>query len=163
MKSITPSLLLLLSLSFLVPAVHAADEPKLCASSAQDCDRHIRQMMAGRRYLGVSVVQLKPGLVVKSVMPDSPAARADFQENDRIMSLNGHDMTNATVEQFKQVLSTAKETGKVWLIVQRRGAFKHLDARLEAYTKDKVDRIVAQHLMQKHQVIAGNSAAPGQR
>ena len=32
-----------------------------------------------------SIVEIKPGLVVKAVRPESPAARADFQDGDRLI------------------------------------------------------------------------------
>ena len=41
-------------------------------------------------------------------------------------------MTLATVRDFKQTLADAKETGVLFVIIQRRGAYRKIDARLEA-------------------------------
>jgi len=43
--------------------------------------------------------------------------------------------------------------------VQRRGILKHIDVRMEPYTKAQIDKIVAQHLAEFHDLA---SAAPAQ-
>jgi predicted metalloprotease with PDZ domain len=132
-----------------------ADDAKKCTATARECEQQIRQMMSGRRYLGAQLVDLHPGIIIKSVLPDGPAERADFREGDRLIAINGRDLTSAGIKEFKQYLGDAKETGKLWVIVQRRGSFKKIDVRLEPYSKAQIDKIVAQHLSQSH------SAGPG--
>jgi S1-C subfamily serine protease len=133
--------------------VLVAQEPK-CSASARECEQEIRKLMGGRRYLGAKLVPLNPGLIVKSVDPDGPAARGGMAANDRLIAVNGKSLTLATAREFKQILADAK-SGRLWIIVQRRGAYKKLDVRLEPYTKDQVDKIVAQHLLQYHTSTAG--------
>lgn len=127
-----------------------AQEQKKCSSSAQECEQQIRQFLAGRRYLGLELVDLKPGMVVKTVVPDSPAERARFEKDDRIIGVNGHAMTQATVRDFKQIITQASGNSMLWIIVQRRGAFQKIEVRLEPYTKAQIDKIVAAHLTQYH-------------
>src|SRR5689334_14410091 len=110
--------------------VLVAQEPK-CRVPAHECERQIRQMLSGRRYLGLDVIDAKPGLVVKLVHPDSPAARADFKDGDRIIAVNGKSMEQANLKQFKETLADARQTGKLWVIVQRHGAYRKIEARLE--------------------------------
>ncbi|HYM61956.1 MAG TPA: PDZ domain-containing protein [Thermoanaerobaculia bacterium] len=148
-KSIVAILIIFVSAAF------AGDDAKKCTSTARECEQQIRKMMSGRRYLGAQLVDLHPGIIVKSVVPDGPAERADFREGDRLIAINGHDLTNSGIKEFKEYLGDAKETGKLWVIVQRRGSFKKIDVRLEPYTKAQIDKIVAQHLSQSH------SAGPG--
>jgi len=88
----------------------AGDEPKHCNASAKECDQQIRSMLTGRRYLGISVVDLKPGIVIKSVVADSPAERANFKAGDRLIAVNGQKMTESTVQDFKRVLAGARDT-----------------------------------------------------
>ena len=64
-----------LALAALSVTLVQAEEPK-CHNAARECTQQIRKMLGGRRYLGIQVVELKPGLVIKSVLPDSPAARS---------------------------------------------------------------------------------------
>jgi C-terminal processing protease CtpA/Prc len=135
-----------------------ADEPKHCNAAAKECEQQIRQMLSGRRYLGLSVVALKPGIVVKSVVGESPAEHAGFKAGDRIIGVNGQPMTDATVQDFKRILGTASTTGTLWVIVQRRGAYKKIEVRLEPYTKAQIDKIIAAHLAQSHTTTAGAGA-----
>src|SRR5687767_396751 len=78
-----------------------ADEPK-CNGAARDCDQQIRQMLSGRRYFGATIEDRNPGLVIKSVHPDSPAERAGLKPGDRLIAVNGKSLTQATGREFKQ-------------------------------------------------------------
>lgn len=126
-----------------------------CSASARECEQQIRHMLSGRRYLGLQIVELKPGLVVKTVIDDSPAQRAGMKENDRLIGCNGVNLKKATAREFKQVLASASATGTIFMIIQRRGALKKIELRLEPYPKEQVDRIIAQHLIQSHPATAG--------
>jgi len=139
-----------------------AEEPKHCSASAKECDQQIRSMLTGRRYLGISVVDLKPGIVIKSVVPDSPAERANFKAGDRLIAVNGQKMTSSTVQDFKRVLSGARDVGTLWVIIQRRGAYQRIEVRLEPYTKAQIDKIIATHLAQSHTATASAGSGPGQ-
>jgi predicted metalloprotease with PDZ domain len=140
----------------------AGDEPKHCNASAKECDQQIRTMLSGRRYLGISVVNLKPGIVIKSVVADSPAERANFKAGDRLMAVNGHPLTESTVEDFKRLLAGARDVGTLWVIVQRRGALQRIEVRLEPYTKAQIDKIIAAHLAKSHTATASAGSGPGQ-
>jgi S1-C subfamily serine protease len=144
--------------AFSAAVITMAQEPK-CHVPAQECERQIRQMLSGRRYLGLDIVDLKPGLVVKAVKPESPASRADFQEGDRIMALNGKSMEKATAKVFKETLADARQTGRLWIIVQRRGAYKKIEARLEPYPQEYIQKVISGHLAQAHTT----ATAGGQR
>lgn len=132
-----------------------ADDPPKCNASARECETAIRQMMMGRRYLGLEVIDLKPGVIVKKVLDDGPAQRAGFGANDRIIAVNGRSMETRTVREFKQALGDAGSSGVLWVIVQRRGAYRKLDVRLEPYTPEQIDKIVAAHLARSHAAVAG--------
>jgi predicted metalloprotease with PDZ domain len=144
----------LVSLTLLVAGVAAiavADEKeRKCSTTARVCEQEIRRMLTGRRYLGVQLMELNPGLLVKGVVADSPAERADFRAGDRLMAVNGHSTTESTIRDFKQILSASRDTGKLFVIVQRRGALHQISVRLEPYTESQVEKIVAQHLAQSH-------------
>jgi predicted metalloprotease with PDZ domain len=136
---------------FSAAVLATAQEPK-CKVPAAECERQIRQMLSGRRYLGLDVVDLKPGLVVKTVHDDSPAARADFHPGDRVVAINGKSMEQATARAFKETLAEARQTGSLWIIIQRRGAYKKIEARLEPYPREYIDKVVSGHLAQAHNI-----------
>lgn len=131
-----------------------ADEPKKCTASSRECERAIRQMLSGRRYLGAQLQELNPGLAVKSVVEDGPADRSDLRPGDRLMAVNGKETRDAAIKDFKQILADAKETGRLWIIVQRHGGLKRIEIRMEPYSKAQIDKIVAQHLLESHAIAA---------
>lgn len=147
--------------ALLLTATARADEPqtkhKLCNSPAAECERAIRQMAAGRRYLGVMVEELNPGLRITSIAPESPAQRGGLGEGDRLVIVNGHSMSKGDVKEFKRILSEAKETGWVSFLVQRNGILKRVELRLEPYTKAQIDKMVAQHMAEAHPQSANTS------
>jgi S1-C subfamily serine protease len=134
----------------LAAVVAAAEDGKMCQSSTRDCEQQIRHMLSGRRYLGVQLVELQPGLTVKSVLPNSPAARAELKAGDRLIAVNGRSIVGGKVQDFKRIIADAKSTGMLWMIVQRRGAYRKIEVRLEPYSKEQIDKIVAAHLTQSH-------------
>lgn len=135
--------------------VLAAQEPK-CKVPAKECERQIRQMLSGRRYLGLDVKEENPGLTIKAVHPDSPAAAADFKEGDRIIAVNGKSMEKANLKQFKEVLADARQTGRLWIIVQRHGAYRKIEARLEPYPEEYIQKVIDGHLAQAHSLNVAN-------
>jgi C-terminal processing protease CtpA/Prc len=140
-----------------IATVALAEENKRCSASARECEQQIRQMLGGRRFLGVVVTELTPaGIIVKSIVPDSPASRAELKEGDRIIAVNGHSMQEAKIGDFKETLAASK-AGTLFLIVQREGAMRKFDLRMEPYTKAMIDKIVAAHLAQSHPEVAAGS------
>lgn len=145
----------------LAAAALAGDDAKKCTTPPDECARQIRSMLNGRQYLGVLVSDESGGLVVMSVVPESPAERADIKVGDRLVAVNGHRTVEARIKDFKQILDEVGKTHRhVWMLVQRRGAFKKIDAMMEPYSKAQIERIVAQHLSEAHAVA---SAGPGSR
>lgn len=138
----------------LLAVVAYGQEKRKCTTPPAECERLIRQMLSGRRYLGVQLVELNPGLGIKSVVEDGPAERADLRAGDRLMAVNGKSTKEATINDFKQIMGEAKETGRLWIIVQRHGILKKIDVRMEPYTKSQIDKIVAQHLAEAHAMAA---------
>jgi predicted metalloprotease with PDZ domain len=152
---------LLLAALLFISTAHAEDR-KMCTAPASECEKAIRELSSGRRYLGVKIKELEPGIIVETVIDEGPAARADLRVGDRLMSVNGHPTVKAGIKDFKQILYSAKDTGVLWIIVLRQGILKKVDVRLEPYTKAQIDKMVAQHLAQGHGIYSTNAAAPQQ-
>jgi S1-C subfamily serine protease len=132
----------------------AADEPR-CTQTARECDQQIRQMLGGCRFLGMTVDERNPGLVISKVVPGGPAARSGLRVGDRLIAVNGKSLTNSSPREFKQIVADARSTCRLWMIVSRSGAYTKLDARLEPYSKEQIDKIIAAHLSQSHTGTAG--------
>jgi C-terminal processing protease CtpA/Prc len=130
-----------------------ADEPK-CSATARECDQLIRQMLSGRRFLGVTIEEQPGGLVIKAITNNSPAERVGLATGDRLIALNDKPLTKSTAKEFKQLYAAAHD-GRLRIIIWRRGAYKVFEPRLEPYTKAQIDKIVAAHLAQSHTTTAG--------
>jgi len=155
---------LVISALLFAPAAFAGDG-KTCTASARECEQAIRQLSSGRRYLGAEITQLAPGLIIKTILNDGPAAHSDLEVGDRLMAVNGHSTREASTKDFKQILFDARETGVLWIIVLRHGILKKVEARLEPYTKAQIDKMVAQHLATAHGVpvpVVPSASAPQQ-
>lgn len=134
-----------------------ADEVRKCSVPPRECEQSIRKMLAGRRYLGAQVEEVNPGLVIKAIAPESPAERAELRVGDRLMMVNGKSVIEATIRDFKEIVSEAKSTGRLWVIVNRHGILQRFEVRLESYSKAQIDKVVAQHLAKFH---ATSASAP---
>ena len=154
-------------ISALLVAAARADEPKpapkiTCNAPAAECERAIRSLASGRRYLGALVEELPNGGVrITSIATDSPAQRGGLGEGDRFMVANGRALVHGDVKEFKHILSDAKDNGWVSFIVMRSGILKRVDVRLEPYTKAQIDKMVAQHMAESHpQNQSANTSTP---
>jgi predicted metalloprotease with PDZ domain len=135
-------------------------QAKKCSSSAMECERAIRSMASGRRYLGALVEEINPGLRVASIIPDSPAQRGGLGEGDRLMVINGRSLLRGDIKEFKRILSEAKENGRLSITVARGGMLKGINVWLAPYTKAQIDKMVAQHLAEQHSQSATTQPQP---
>jgi len=134
-------------------AVFAGDQK--CSGTARECDQQIRQFLSGKRFLGATIDDKNPGLVIKSVAPNGPAENAGLLPGDRLIACNSKSLTHATSRDFKQLLADARATGELRFIVWRRGVYKRIRATLEPYSKEQLDKIIDAHLSQSHPSSAG--------
>lgn len=142
----------------LFATVLAAGDKEQCSATATECEKQIRQILAGKRYLGLHVIEVSGlGLLIKSVVPNSPAERAGFAEGDRVIAVNERWTTHASPRDFKQMLADTREEGKVRIVVLRGGNHKRIEVRMEPYSKAQIDKIIASHMAQSHRATASTS------
>lgn len=137
-----------------------AAEKKECSSTAAECDREIRQIMAGQRFLGLTITDLLPGIIVSAVVRDSPAARAGFRAGDKLIAVNGRSLAKARVGDFKQIIADPRHNGRMHIVVLRRDVFRRIDVRLEPYTKQQLDKIIAAHIASSHTRSSASAGSP---
>ena len=134
-------------------AAHAGDQK--CNGTARECDQQIRQMLGGKRFLGATIEERNPGLVITAVNPGGPAEKAGLMVGDRLIACNNKSLTQASSRDFKAILAEARQSGELLMIVGRRGSYKRIQAKLEPYTKEQIDKIISAHLSQNHPASAG--------
>lgn len=84
-----------------------------------------------RVHLGITVSpseEGKPGIVVKDVTPDGPAARSGLKEGDRIVKLENEVVRN--VDSFLQAIAAKKPGDKLTLGIEREGSEQSLTVAL---------------------------------
>lgn len=132
-------------------AVAGPEELVRCNASARECEQQIREMLAGKTYLGIKLGESRWGVVVTAVVPESPAALAGLRAGDRIYAINGEDSSKSDVAEFKRMLGRAKNTGRISFGVVRAGNVIRVNTRLERMSREQVDKVVATHLRSAHQ------------
>jgi S1-C subfamily serine protease len=126
-----------------------------CNASARECEQEIREMMSGRRYLGANIVPMPsgPGIYIKSILQDGPAAHVDLQAGDRIIAVNGRSLMYGTMKDYKNLVAEVKDTtGLLFIIVDRHGAYRKIEVRLAPYPQAQVEKAIAVHLSKFHGV-----------
>jgi predicted metalloprotease with PDZ domain len=143
----------LISVALIAAFTLSADEPR-CGGAARECEQQIRKMLSGRRYLGATIDDHNPGLVIRSVEPNGPADRAGLLSGDRLIAVNGKSLTRASAREFKQILAEARSTGGLFIIIARGRKYSKVSAKLEPYSKETIAKIIAAHMSQSHQATA---------
>jgi predicted metalloprotease with PDZ domain len=124
-----------------------------CSATARECEREIREMLSGRRYLGAQIADMTPGpgVVIKAILPDGPAAHADLQPGDRIIAVNGRSLMYATTKDYKGLVAEVKDNGGVlFMIVERHSSYRKIEVRLAPFPKAQIEKIIAAHLSKFH-------------
>lgn len=152
-------LISLFAAAVVATAAISDDQAHRCPAQAKVCEQQIRALLAGKPYFGARFSESRWGIVVKSVVRDSPAGRAGFVAGDRIFAVNGQDATKADIAEFKRMLTNAR-SNKVTLAIVRANRVARITVRLEQMTKEQVDKVVEKHLRAAH---TAEQRASGQR
>lgn len=109
-------------------------------------------MLSTQRFLGVTLRSGKVGVLIKSVVPKSPADRAGLMSDDLIIAINGRDVSRADVRRVKQVLqeAAAKNDGKLNILVTRYGDVRRIHAEMTRMSEEHIRQVVAGHLRDAH-------------
>jgi C-terminal processing protease CtpA/Prc len=141
--------LIALLLSSAISQVGVAGEK--CPLPARECEAQIRQMLGGRRYLGVTFEKTRYGIIIRSVIEGSPAEEAGFLPDDLIISVNGRMVTRAEIKELKELFrQKAGRDGRLTFVVTRYGHIRRVHARLERMPAELIDKIVEAHLREGH-------------
>lgn len=137
-----------------------------CNNEPVECERQIRTLLSGKNGPLGFVVTAGPnntGIVIKAVNPDTPAERAGLQAGDRLISMGRYDLSKASLAELRKVreklmAESEEEPGarKVVITVNRVGTFKRLTLRMERISKQQIDKIVATHLREIHEMEGSN-------
>ncbi len=112
-------------------------------------------MLSGCRFLGMTLEERNPGLVITKIANGGPADRAGLRVGDRLIAANNKPLTKANSREFKQIMADARSSCRLSILISRGGGYKRFDARLEPYSNAQIEKIIAAHLSQSHPSTAG--------
>lgn len=138
------------ALAAIVSLPATAGDPARCTGEPRECERQIRDFLAGRKYFGVKMDDSKWGPVIKSVVEGSPADVAGLKVGDRVLSVNGKDCTREGVKRFKELMASAKDSSRIVITVMRVGRLVQIHTKMASITPAQIDKIIAAHLKSAH-------------
>lgn len=149
---LTKSRFLILTAALLLAAIASIAEDGLprCPATREDCEHKIREGMTGRKYLGLIFYDTERGILIKSVVDESPAEDAGLRAGDLIVEVNGQNCADGNVKVFKKLVDKAQKTGVVTIRVKRNGSYVVTQARLTQITEKQIQRVVAAHMKAAH-------------
>ena len=133
----------------IAPAVLAGHDHYKCTKTTQDCLNEMSAEFKNRGWLGFELDKSEDGrMVIKKVIPGSPAEQAGFQAGDVLVAMQGIKLGD---ESNKEALMAAKKAmlpGKqVTYTVQRAGADKKVTATLAPVPQEVLAQWVGNHMM----------------
>ena len=141
---------ILVALVALAAAFVLADESQKCTAPKAECEQKIREFLTGKKFLGVIFYDSEKGILIKSVVPDSPADAAGLRSGDLVVEVNGQNTSNGNVKLFKKLIEGSREKGIVDMKV-RRGATKvDVEAKLTDISEEQIQQIIAEHMKAAH-------------
>lgn len=138
--------------SLLLLAQPAASGEKKCSAPARECEIQIREMLEGQRFLGVRLERTSLGVMVRAVIPGSPAERGGFRNDDLLIAINGRDVSRNDIRQVKRVLQEAadKNDGRLNIVVTRYGEVRRVLAEMGEMPEEYIRKAIRAHLQEAH-------------
>ncbi|HET6373127.1 MAG TPA: PDZ domain-containing protein [Candidatus Polarisedimenticolia bacterium] len=131
-------------------AVAGTNDHYKCTKSTQDC---LDSMVSDLRQSGWIGLELDKAdemsaLVVKRVVPGSPAESAGFQVGDELVAMNGIKFGDENKEALKAARKALAPGKNVTYTVSRAGAEKKLTATLTTVPNEVLAQWIGNHMLE---------------
>ena len=124
-----------------------------CNMTAEECAQEMQKNMATRGWLGIVLDQSdEAAMTITKVYPGSPAEQAGFHTGDKIVSLNGVQVSDKNEEKIHGMLKKAKIGDQVTYVVARGSEDVTLKATLAQIPQDVLAQTVNDHMKADHAV-----------
>src|SRR5262245_50736895 len=123
-----------------------------CNMTAEECAQEMQKNMATRGWLGINMDQSDEAMTINKVYPGSPAEQAGFHTGDKIVSINGVQVSDKNEEKLHGMLKNAKIGEQVTYVVERGSEDVTLKAKLVQIPQDVLAQIIDQHMKADHTV-----------
>ncbi len=113
------------------------------------------EKMAAHGYLGIEKEKTASGAyAVKSVAPDSPAAKAGFRAGDVLVAMNGVRLSEENKDALYKVKSTLGVGKQVTYTVARGSSEQQLTATLAPVPREVLAQWLGEHVLDNHSTFA---------
>ena len=124
-----------------------------CNMTAEECAQEMQKNMATRGWLGIVMDQSdEAAMTITKVYSGSPAEQAGFRTGDKIVSINGVQVSDKNEEKLHGMLKKAKIGEQVTYVVERDSADVTLKATLAQIPPDVLAQVIDQHMKADHTV-----------
>ncbi len=132
-------------------SAEAANAKGECNMSAEECAAHMQKDMATRGWLGVDKEKGADGyLTISKIYPGSPAEQAGFQVGDKLVSVNGIDLSAANMEKSWKATKNIKIGDTATYVVSRGSQNMTLKATLVKIPDDVLAASIDKHVKEEH-------------
>lgn len=143
--------LIVLGVMIAIASIAVAGDKHACTASTQDCLNKMVAKIQAKGWLGVETEQADNGRwAITKVYPDSPAAKAGFQEGDVFVSMNGVAMTDENEQALKEAKADLGPGSSVSYVVSRKGGKVTLAASLGKVPEAVMAEWVGEHMVKDH-------------
>ena len=128
-----------------------------CNMTAEACAQEMQKTLSTRGWLGITLDQGDDAaMAITKVYPGSPAEKAGFQVGDKLVSLNGVEVSDQNEEKIHGLLKKAKIGDQVTYVVSRDSQNVTLKAMLAQMPQEAIAEAIDQHLKADHHQVAKN-------
>lgn len=122
-----------------------------CPMKAEECARYMKEDAATHGWMGISMEMSPEGrMSVRKIWPGSPAEKAGFQIEDRIVSVNGMEVGEKNGEKVFELIRGARIGDKVAFAVARGSNSFNLEAVLARMPEEVLAENIDRHLKEHH-------------
>lgn len=157
----TRSLLLAaaLALGFTAPALAGGEHAK-CEMSAEECLAYYAKKAENYGWVGIELddTELKGAtyMMVKKVVPESPASQAGFRVKDVLFAMNGVELVDANKEKIKETRGEWLPGQHVKYTLRRGNKDVIVNLTLGQMPREVLAQIVGEHMLEMHSQLAAN-------
>jgi C-terminal processing protease CtpA/Prc len=131
----------------------SAQADKHCNMSAEACAQEMQKTLSTRGWLGITLDQGENStMAITKVYPGSPAEKAGFQAGDKLVSINGVEVSDQNEEKIHGMLKKAKIGDQVTYVISRDSQNTTLRATLAQMPQDAIAEAIEQHMKTDHQM-----------
>ena len=124
-----------------------------CGMKAEKCAEHMKQMAETHGWLGVGFdMDDEAGLTINKVWSGSPAEQAGFQVGDRLVSVNGVEISDKKMEKVHEQMWNAKIGDRATYVVARGSNTFTLEATLSKMPEEILSERINEHMKEGHQI-----------